>query len=170
MPPHRDSKAKYMVMVLPGIVEELLGADLMEHNILHKVLTFWTQTIIFNILQFLHKGIGVTETLETLARSSFSHTLQWCQLCMITIYSWNWMEVIQNVVFIHLILTLALICRFHNVAAAEQPTDPQWSYFQVNLEIRGYDIITLYHHPKTRLGYKKSSNCTFSGPLWWGGH
>ena len=75
------------------------------------------------------------------------------------------MEVIQNVVFIHLILTLALICRFHNVAAAEQPTDPQWSYFQVNLEIRGYDIITLYHHPKTRLGYKKSSNCTFSGPL-----
>ena len=40
MPPHRDPKAKYMVMVLPGIVEELLGADLMEHNILHKVLTF----------------------------------------------------------------------------------------------------------------------------------
>ena len=35
----------------PGIVEELLGADLMEHNILHK-------------------GIGVTETLDTLARSS----------------------------------------------------------------------------------------------------
>ena len=37
---------------LEGIVEELLGADLMEHNILHK-------------------GIGVTETLETLARSAF---------------------------------------------------------------------------------------------------
>ena len=36
---------------MEGIVEELLGADLMEHNILHK-------------------GIGVTETLETLARSS----------------------------------------------------------------------------------------------------
>lgn len=36
--------------IFPGIVEELLGADLMEHNILHK-------------------GIGVTETLDTLARS-----------------------------------------------------------------------------------------------------
>jgi len=51
-----------------GIVEELLGADLMEHNILHK-------------------GIGVTETLDTLAR-------------------------------------------FHDVSASDQPTDPQWSYFQ----------------------------------------
>ena len=90
----RKPKEKFMEMVLLGIVEELLGADLMEHNILHKVLTFWTQTNMFNILQqlakvllfepkqmysksynMLHKGIGVTETLETLARSSFSHTV-----------------------------------------------------------------------------------------------
>ena len=47
-----------MEMVLPGIVEELLGADLMEHNILHKVLTFWTQTNMFNILQHLAQGLN----------------------------------------------------------------------------------------------------------------
>ena len=40
-------------------MEELLGADLMEHNILHK-------------------GIGVTETLETLARSAFGQMLCFC--------------------------------------------------------------------------------------------
>ena len=38
-----------IIKVETGVVEELLGADLMEHNILHK-------------------GIGVTETLDTLAR------------------------------------------------------------------------------------------------------
>ena len=38
-----------IIKVKTGVVEELLGADLMEHNILHK-------------------GIGVTETLDTLAR------------------------------------------------------------------------------------------------------
>ena len=56
-----------------------------------------------------------------------------------------------NTVFVQLILTLALVCRFHNVAAAEQPTDPQWSYFQVKLEIRGYNK-TLKHRPKTIVG------------------
>ena len=33
------------------------------------------------------------------------------------------------------------------MAASEQPTDPQWSYFQVKLKIRRWNQ-TLYHHPK----------------------
>ena len=56
----RKPKEKFMEMVLPGIVEELLGADLMEHNILHKVLTFWTQIRIFFIIsQHLAHAQGI---------------------------------------------------------------------------------------------------------------
>ena len=87
---------------LEGIVEELLGADLMEHNILHK-------------------GIGVTETLETLARSAFgqmSYFFVFSIQCSCT-------GVIRE-------LNSENFVRFHDVTAGEQPTDPQWSYFQAN--------------------------------------
>ena len=40
-----------------------------------------------------------------------------------------------------------MFVRFHDVAASEQPTDPQWSYFQVKLKIRT-KLRALYHYPK----------------------
>ena len=88
-----------------GIVEELLGADLMEHNILHK-------------------GIGVTETLDTLARSplqSTKYSSLWKSQIILDLY----------LLFGFIILTQSLFpVGFHDVSASDQPTDPQWSYFQ----------------------------------------